>query len=707
MRAARVLPETAAATVNCRAFEAPFQLVNHRSRSESATAAAAAAHPSRPDPHAYHRAAGLYAKMAPATIAKQTCSPVALSLQHELAFAVAVAANALGQASMALSTATDVTSKLDDRRRKKEGATFCLVYESGKRPVREGPAASPTGHDLLSRIFGHLQPWELSHIRTGIGKKTFLQAAKRYRHIVIDNSVESVCDMWDRMPLSVAFEWGTRMPLVKTIVVRHPPLSKKWSTSVLAEMVDGHTKARSELHEARRAEAERERRQPPKEEGTLESLSGLHKDFCNVIDSHRWRMPSLRHVQGHLVGETFTCEFLKTSRCLESLDVGQEHAGAIARVLQGCQLSRLTSIGTISVHGASHLDQLRVTLSSGGCTSLQSVTFLIASIDEDTVASLNAMEAMRTSGVATCTAAINVRFRPRKREQDMDPFSLSILHNCPAISLSSPFVRDKLCKLAKSATSIVWHPDEAYLTNPHEIGDHAKQLAAMLRFPKARALDIGHLGEVAAFQLPAASSHAWSPLAHLSVRALPKTLAELHPTGRFGFEAVRLLAAAGKIKNVKNIHAGHGPRMPAGEIPRLLAAMKKKRVIDKVDVKVTAEGTGIMWGDEAIAETLPCIRHLAVDLTVPDDAAAAPFVYASVTSCVKIRGLRQVAMRVYHVTQPRTVDKQIVSLRHFHPIDGWSVSSDRLWGDGVEVEAFKRPVSEVFQDEGDADLCMS
>jgi len=226
---------------------------------------------------------------------------------------------------------------------------------------------------------------------------------------------------------------------------------------------------------------------------------------------------------------------------------------------------------------------------------------------------------------------------------------LSLLHESPAPSLAPTFVQDTLCQLAAAAKTIVWEPSAAHLIAPTDISETAKHLAAKLRFSQAHLLRLSHpWGAGANTAAPAASSPLWSLISDLSAEAFPDTLTELRATGRFGCEAARQLAAAGKIKNVRTLDGWYTP-VPASHVAGLLAAMGGEKTISTLKVTVEGEGQGLSCGSDP--EAIPHIRDIYVDCpTVRDEAAldeanAASFVHASLTSCLHIRGLKKLTIQ--------------------------------------------------------------
>jgi len=361
-------------------------------------------------------------------------------------------------------------------------------------------------------------------------------------------------------------------------------------------------------------------------------------------------MPSLRQVQGDLVGEIFTCDFIKTSECLESLDLGRIRPAKWAGILNGGRLAHLKRIGTVAVRGDAtfgrDLDNLQGVLAAGGCRSLECVGFCFSdrttsSIGEDTVASLNAIDRVRRSGVTTRTARFDMG--PVSR---VHTFNLELLRDCSAPSLSSRFVKDKIQHLARLAEAVVWSPPTDHLIAPTDISETAKELAAKLRFSNAVSLRICAVGDAVDAPVPAASSALWSPLTHLPDDAFPETLDELRPMDRVAHEAARQLLAAGKIKGVSSIVRSFAQEhVPASDVGALLHVIGGEKSMEKVDVKVSGEGGRLPWGDSP--EAVPRIEQMSVFLTVPDVATAALFVHASLASCLKIRGLKQLGLRVF------------------------------------------------------------
>ncbi|CEL96805.1 unnamed protein product [Vitrella brassicaformis CCMP3155] len=129
--------------------------------------------------------------------------------------------------------------------------SYRLIYESGRRPIKNGPARFRLSREELSLVFGHMHPWDLTPLWPSIGSHILNQAAAQYTHLTIDSSDRQSRRMWQKMPLSVAHKWGQRATHLSSLKTRYPPRRPKWCRGTWVALVEGHAIGRAAIVDKR------------------------------------------------------------------------------------------------------------------------------------------------------------------------------------------------------------------------------------------------------------------------------------------------------------------------------------------------------------------------------------------------------------------------------------------------------------------------
>ncbi|CEM27694.1 unnamed protein product [Vitrella brassicaformis CCMP3155] len=211
----------------------------------------------------------------PATIAAQASSPEAWLVNHQLG-SIAPLLSTLtsrlqqGGPSPTSTVAVDAHTATTDAAAAASGAAYTepqarvvsgpsyrLVHQSGNPPpVNQGPACRRLSRDELAKVFGHLQPWELTRHRRPLGTPLFHQSAANYTHLVIDCKDDTARQMWETMPLAVALRWGERATNAREIKHRHPKWHDLWCRGTWVALVEGHSSGLAAIADKKRRERE-------------------------------------------------------------------------------------------------------------------------------------------------------------------------------------------------------------------------------------------------------------------------------------------------------------------------------------------------------------------------------------------------------------------------------------------------------------------
>ncbi|CEM31425.1 unnamed protein product [Vitrella brassicaformis CCMP3155] len=157
-------------------------------------------------------------------------------------------------------------------------AGFRLIHRSGRPPARQqSPASKRLSVEELSRVFGHLHPWELTRLRPAISSSLVRTSAGLYSHLALDCSNDETAPFWVTMPLKLAHRWGERAVNLRTITLRQPRNMNLWCNVTIETLVEGHARGRAAMidRERRRASEEGGLAQQPVQtqpEGSLEHI---------------------------------------------------------------------------------------------------------------------------------------------------------------------------------------------------------------------------------------------------------------------------------------------------------------------------------------------------------------------------------------------------------------------------------------------------
>jgi len=169
--------------------------------------------------------------------------------------------------------------------------SYRLIYQSGRPPITDRPARLRLSRDELSKMFGHLQPWELARHRRPLGTPLFHQSVANYTKLVIDCEDDTARRMWAAMPLAVAHRWGKRATNVREIKHRYPKWREGWCRGTWVAVVEGHAIGRAAIWEKkvrqREGTAGDDGDGQPAHEGTLEVLSFEAVELGASIDIPR------------------------------------------------------------------------------------------------------------------------------------------------------------------------------------------------------------------------------------------------------------------------------------------------------------------------------------------------------------------------------------------------------------------------------------
>ncbi|CEM05699.1 unnamed protein product, partial [Vitrella brassicaformis CCMP3155] len=142
---------------------------------------------------------------------------------------------------------------------------------SGRQPGLRQPllAFASIPYDVLALTLA-LLPLDLLSAAAGasltpVDTREWEVLAANYTHLIIDHD-DASATFFEKLSFAAAYEWGRRLPHLRSITVRHPRLLAAWCLRVVIGIVEGHAEARAALVAGRREEG----RIP---EGSLESIT--------------------------------------------------------------------------------------------------------------------------------------------------------------------------------------------------------------------------------------------------------------------------------------------------------------------------------------------------------------------------------------------------------------------------------------------------
>ncbi|CEM31862.1 unnamed protein product [Vitrella brassicaformis CCMP3155] len=185
-------------------------------------------------------------------------------------------------------------------------SSYRLVHRSSIPPsVYEGPARRRLSRDELSNVFGHLQPWELTHYRRPLGTRLFNQSAANYTNPVIDCEDDKARRMWAAMPLAVAQRLGQRATNIREIKHRYPEDCECWCLGTWVALVEGHASGRAAIAAKKKREREggegtaaaaagqADGSGQSADDGTLETVDNIPLECISARADRQWRTPAV------------------------------------------------------------------------------------------------------------------------------------------------------------------------------------------------------------------------------------------------------------------------------------------------------------------------------------------------------------------------------------------------------------------------------
>ncbi|CEM22146.1 unnamed protein product [Vitrella brassicaformis CCMP3155] len=101
---------------------------------------------------------------------------------------------------------------------------------------------------------------------TPVDTRVWEVLAVNYTDLIIDYN-DASATFFEKLSFAAAYEWGRRLPHLRSITVRHPRLLAAWCLRVVIGIVEGHAEARAALVAGRRKSGR------PIPEGSLESIT--------------------------------------------------------------------------------------------------------------------------------------------------------------------------------------------------------------------------------------------------------------------------------------------------------------------------------------------------------------------------------------------------------------------------------------------------
>ncbi|CEM32333.1 unnamed protein product [Vitrella brassicaformis CCMP3155] len=176
----------------------------------------------------------------------------AASLPHQPA--EDIGASAAAAAAVAMEAASEEPGAESSMVEEEAARTpsFRLTHTSGRPPTNDGPPARRLSRDELSGVFGFYQPWELTPVAPTIGKTLVGWAAQQYTHLTIDGSERGgVHQLWEGMPLEVAYRWGRRATNLAHLHLIYPRAASLWCRGIWVAILEGNAAARKATRERR------------------------------------------------------------------------------------------------------------------------------------------------------------------------------------------------------------------------------------------------------------------------------------------------------------------------------------------------------------------------------------------------------------------------------------------------------------------------